>query len=495
VSLPLPRVPYAWAKAHGACIDSAARRLVLREGVAGSAIAEAQRYAGVVLPAECLTAAAFDAHLARSYGDGEASAESAQDLADTIGQDEDFVALVSEARETVDLLAARDEAPIIRMINAMLVQALRAGASDIHFEPYDERSIIRFRVDGMLQDVVTPPRAVHVALASRIKVMAELDIAERRLPQDGRIALRVAGRQVDVRVSTLPTGHGERVVLRLLDKESGRFDFEGLGMAADTVVRVGAAIAQPHGLFLVTGPTGSGKSTTLYAALQRIDRTRLNVLTVEDPIEYDLPGVGQTQVNARIELSFARALRSILRQDPDVVMIGEIRDAETAQIAIQASLTGHLVLATLHTNDAPSAVARLVDMGVEPFLLSSSLLGVLSQRLVRRLCPSCRQPSALGRSLCDDLGVPAAQVPADAQLYEDKGCPACRSTGFRGRTGIFEFLPVDAGIRQAIHEGADEATLAKLARPLGWRSLRDDGWRWVASGETSAQELLRVTRS
>jgi general secretion pathway protein E len=495
VSQPLPRVPYAWAKARGAFIDTAARRLIVRHDVGVAALAEAQRFAGVLLPIDRLADAAFAATLARSYAEGSASAESAQDLADTLGQDEDFVALVSDAKITVDLLDAQDAAPIIRMINAMLVQALRAGASDIHFEPYDERSIIRFRVDGMLQDVVTPPRAVHMALASRIKVMAELDIAEKRLPQDGRIALRVAGRQVDVRVSTLPTGHGERVVLRLLDKEGGRFDFAALGMASDTAARVAAAIRQPHGLFLVTGPTGSGKTTTLYAALQLIDRARLNVLTVEDPIEYDLPGVGQTQVNPRIDLSFARALRSLLRQDPDVVMIGEIRDSETAQIAIQASLTGHLVLATLHTNDAVSAVTRLVDMGIEPFLVSSSLLGVLSQRLLRRLCPHCRRPSALSRQLAAELGGGFAAFSAGAALYEADGCAACRFTGYRGRTSVHEYLSVDASLRQAIHERAPEAELTRLAIAGGLRSLREDGWRWLASGESSVQELLRVTRN
>ena len=493
----LPRIPYAWARAQGLFfepVEGGGWTLLVRQGSTLAALAEVRRFAEVLPPLTRVSAAEFEPRIARAYADSSESAESAQDLADTLGQDEDFAALVSEAKATVDLMEEQDAAPIIRMINAMLVQALRAGASDIHFEPYEGRSVIRFRSDGMLHDVVTPPRAVHAALASRIKVMAELDIAEKRLPQDGRISLRVAGRQVDVRVSTLPTGHGERVVLRLLDKESTRLDFASLGMPATTIARVDQAIRQPHGLFLVTGPTGSGKTTTLYAALQRIDRSRLNVLTVEDPIEYELAGVGQTQVNPKIDLNFARALRAILRQDPDVVMIGEIRDAETAQIAIQASLTGHLVLATLHTNDAASAVTRLVDMGIEPFLVSSSLLGVLSQRLVRRLCPACRQPSALGSSLLSDLGESVAQRVAGLIPQEAAGCSACHFTGYRGRMGIYEHMAIDAALRQLIHDRAPESELSKAARQGGTLSLREDGARCLASGDTSVQELLRVTR-
>jgi general secretion pathway protein E len=493
----LPRLSYAWVRTNGVFVDATGpggATLVVRAGARLEALAEARRFLGELPPLLRVEADEFERRLARAYADSSANAESAQDLADTLGQDEDFAALVSEARETVDLMEADDAAPVIRMINAMLVQALRSGASDIHFEPYEGRSVIRFRSDGMLHDVVTPPRAVHAALASRIKVMAELDIAEKRLPQDGRIALRVAGRQVDVRVSTLPTGHGERVVLRLLDKESTRLDFLSLGMGEATVTRVDGAIRQPHGLFLVTGPTGSGKTTTLYAGLQRLDRSRLNILTVEDPIEYDLAGVGQTQVNPKIELTFARALRAILRQDPDVVMIGEIRDAETAQIAIQASLTGHLVLATLHTNDSASAVTRLVDMGIEPFLVSSSLLGILSQRLVRRLCPACRAPSAEAKGLLPDLGGALAEKLQVATLYAAPGCAACQFTGYRGRLGIFEYLPVDARQRQLIHDRATEAELLAHAAGQGFSSLREDGLRWLEAGETSVQELLRVTR-
>ena len=347
-----------------------------------------------------------------------------------------------------------------------LAQAVRDNASDIHIEPFETRSVVRFRLDGTLKDIAEPHRALHAAMVSRIKVMADLDIAEKRLPQDGRIALRLAGRPVDVRVSTLPTGHGERVVMRLLDKEAGRLDLTKLGMSATSLEAMMRLTAQPHGIVLVTGPTGSGKTTTLYAALSCIDSSVTNVMTVEDPVEYDLDGISQTQVNPRIDMSFARALRAILRQDPDVIMIGEIRDFETAHIAIQASLTGHLVLATLHTNDAASAVTRLIDMGVEPFLLSSSLLGVLAQRLVRKLCTHCH----------------------------GAGCAECSQSGYQGRTGIFELLVTNDQQRALIHQRASDAELRQSALDAGMVLMRDDGARLVQSGITSPEELLRVTR-
>ena len=322
-------------------------------------------------------------------------------------------------------------------------------------------------------------KALHAALISRIKIMANLDISEKRLPQDGRIALRVGGRPIDVRVSTLPTGHGERAVLRLLDKEAGRLELSRLGMAPTLLAQLDKLIHQPHGIVLVTGPTGSGKTTTLYAALGRLDASTTNILTVEDPIEYDLPGVSQTQVNSKINMSFAVALRAILRQDPDVIMIGEIRDLETAQIAVQASLTGHLVLATLHTNDSVSAVTRLTDMGVEPFLLSSSLLGVLAQRLVRRLCPDCKQPHT---------------EPDGRVVYRPVGCATCSHTGYLGRTGIHELYTVDDTQRQLIHSGASEHELRNAALAAGMRTMREDGERWITAGETSPEEVVRVTR-
>ncbi|NDF06385.1 MAG: type II secretion system protein GspE, partial [Betaproteobacteria bacterium] len=351
-------------------------------------------------------------------------------------------------------------------LNALLMQAARDGASDIHIEPYERHSSVRFRIDGTLREVVQPNRALHAALISRLKIMADLDIAEKRLPQDGRISLRLGQRAIDVRVSTLPGAHGERAVLRLLDKSQSRLTLASVGMQGATLQRFEQLITQPHGIVLVTGPTGSGKTTTLYAALQQLDAAHFNIMTVEDPIEYELSGIGQTQVNPKIDLDFAKALRAILRQDPDIIMIGEIRDKETAQIAIQASLTGHLVLATLHTNDAISAVTRLTDMGVEPFLLSSSLLGVLAQRLVRKICSAC----------------------------QGSGCATCGHTGYQGRTGIFELLSVDDALRERIHNRAAESELLSAAKRQGMTLMREDGERLVAQGITSAQELLRVTR-
>ncbi|HNU11193.1 MAG TPA: ATPase, T2SS/T4P/T4SS family, partial [Rubrivivax sp.] len=359
--------------------------------------------------------------------------------------------------------------------NALLTQAAKDGASDIHIEPYERASSVRFRVDGTLREVVQPNKALHAALISRLKIMAELDIAEKRLPQDGRIALRIGARAIDVRVSTLPSAHGERAVLRLLDKTESRLTLPALGMSPELLATYERLIQQPHGIVLVTGPTGSGKTTTLYASLGRIDTATTNVLTVEDPIEYELPGIGQTQVNPKIELSFAKALRAILRQDPDVIMIGEIRDHETAQIAIQASLTGHLVLATVHTNDAPSSVTRLIDMGVEPFLLSSSLLGALAQRLVRKLCPECRRQGADG-------------------FWHAVGCAGCGHTGYKGRTGVYELMVVDDALRALIHGRGSEQELLAAARAAGLRSMREDGQRLLQDGTTSPEELIRVTR-
>ncbi|MGH6608924.1 MAG: GspE/PulE family protein, partial [Burkholderiaceae bacterium] len=356
-------------------------------------------------------------------------------------------------------------APISRMLNALLTQAAKDGASDIHIEPYERSSSVRFRVDGTLREVVRPNRALHAALISRLKIMAELDIAEKRMPQDGRISLRIGQRAIDVRVSTLPSAHGERAVLRLLDKSESMFTLEGLGMSGDVLNSFDRLIQQPHGIVLVTGPTGSGKTTTLYASLGRLETATTNILTVEDPVEYELPGIGQTQVNPKIDLTFAKALRAILRQDPDVIMIGEIRDFETAQIAIQASLTGHLVLATVHTNDAPSSVTRLVDMGVEPYLLSSSLLGVLAQRLVRKLCPACKKVDARGR-------------------YHPVGCDQCSMSGYRGRTGVYELMSVDEKVAALIHSRAAESQLFVAAEAAGLRSMREDGERLVVEGIT-----------
>ncbi|QIM48384.1 type II secretion system ATPase GspE [Pusillimonas sp. DMV24BSW_D] len=469
-----PRVPYTWAQAHRALIQATPEgvSVVLSERASDWVLIELRRRFGE-LPTRRIAEETFDTLLASVYAQtGDAAA-----VVDAAANEIDLDRLMQAIPEVEDLLEMADDAPVIRMINALFTQAVRDGASDVHLEAFETYSVVRYRVDGTLRDIVNPRRALHNALVSRIKIMANLDIAEKRLPQDGRIALRVGKRPIDVRVSTLPTVHGERAVLRLLDKESGRLELTRLGMAPDVLSRLNSLLHLPHGIVLVTGPTGSGKTTTLYAALAQLDTATTNILTVEDPIEYDLAGIGQTQVNARIELTFAKALRAILRQDPDVIMIGEIRDLETAQIAVQASLTGHLVLATLHTNDAVSAVTRLIDMGIEPFLLASTLQGVLAQRLIRKLCPSCKEVDGRGVALPSSVG-----------------CAACAHTGYSGRTGIHELFVVDDAAREMIHSGAHEQGLRHHARDNGLRSLREDGERWIEQGVTTAEELLRVTR-
>ncbi len=484
-----PAIPYGFAKAHGvllASIEADNAAVLLREDASLDALAELRRTLGMAVTVETVSRSTFEARLAEAYSGAD---DNAAEVVADVGSEVDLSQLMTELPPVEDLLESQDDAPIIRTINALLTQAVREGASDVHIEPFEASSSVRFRRDGVLREVAQPHRALHAAMASRIKIMASLDIAEKRLPQDGRIALRLAGRQVDVRVSSLPTSHGERIVLRLLDKGAAQLGLDRLGMAPDTRETFAALLDQPHGILLVTGPTGSGKSTTLYAALQSMDTRSRNIVTVEDPVEYDLPGVGQTQVNARIELSFARALRAILRQDPDVIMIGEIRDLETAQIAVQASLTGHLVLATLHTNDAASAVTRLADMGVEPFLLASTLRGVLAQRLVRRLCPAC---SVEREALDSERAVFGPACPP--RMRNAVGCAQCGHTGYAGRTGIYELAVADAGFERLIHDGGDEAKLRSHARAAGARGLREDGLRLLAQGLTSPEELLRVTR-
>jgi general secretion pathway protein E len=420
----------------------------------------------------------------------EHGADDARQMAADFSEDPDLARLADELPEPADLMESEDDAPIIRLINALLTEAVKENASDIHVEPFENRLVVRFRVDGVMREVLSPERRLAPLLVSRIKVMARLDIAEKRLPQDGRISLRVAGRPVDVRVSTIPAGHGERVVLRLLDKQAGRLDLAQLGMDPATLERVNQLIHRPHGILLVTGPTGSGKTTSLYAALERLNDHSRNILTVEDPVEYYIEGIGQTQVNTRVDMTFARGLRAILRQDPDVVMVGEIRDYETAQTAVQASLTGHLVLSTLHTNSAVGAVTRLRDMGVEPFLLSSSLLGVLAQRLVRVLCENCREPYTATAADCEAFGQDPGAPPT---LHRPKGCEACHGTGYRGRTGIYELLFVDETMRGLIHENAGEQKLLAQVRTHS-PPIRVDGWRKVVEGTTSLEEVLRVTQ-
>ena len=447
------KIPFTYARDHQVLL----KRVVANELVGGDAetfalihspatdlsvVHEICRSVGAVKRIEKPSAEVIEMiHAFYAQGDSDAS-----QVLDEVEDAVDLSRLLQEMPVFTDLLEANDDAPVIRMINSVLKQAIHSEASDIHLEAFERKSVVRFRVDGNLRDIVDMRKDLHAALVSRIKIMASLDIAEKRMPQDGRISLRIGGKAIDVRVSTLPTAHGERVVMRLLEKNYERLDLKTLGMADDTFASFDRLIHRPHGIVLVTGPTGSGKTTTLYGALLRLRNKTNNIMTVEDPIEYNLDGIGQTQVNPRIDMNFARALRAILRQDPDIVMIGEIRDLETAQIAVQASLTGHLVLATLHTNDAPSAVTRLIDMGIEPFLLSSTLLGVLGQRLIRLQCLSC-------------LG---------------KGCKACSESGYSGRAGIYELMMATESIKELIHNRAAESEIRKQAVNNGMRSLADD---------------------
>jgi len=486
--VPSRRLPFSFARRHGVVlvVEGGLPCLAYRVGVELVALSEAQRFVGAQLPLQALSLEAFEQALAKAYQHDSASMQ----LAEDIGGSLDLAALAEQVPETEDLLEQEDDAPIIRLINAILGEAIKENASDIHLETFEKRLVVRFRVDGILREVLEPKRELAALLVSRIKVMARLDIAEKRIPQDGRISLKVGGREVDVRVSTLPSANGERVVLRLLDKQAGRLNLQHLGMSARDRDLMEATVRKPHGILLVTGPTGSGKTTTLYASLVSLnDRTR-NILTVEDPIEYHLEGIGQTQVNSKVDMTFARGLRAILRQDPDVVMVGEIRDKETAEIAVQASLTGHLVLSTLHTNSAIGAITRLVDMGIEPFLLSSSLLGVLAQRLVRVLCPHCKEAYQADEAECKLLGVPFAQPPT---LYHARGCAECHQQGYRGRTGIYELVVFDDHLRTLIHNAASEQDMTRHARSLG-PSIREDGRRKVLEGATTVEEVLRVTR-
>ncbi len=483
------RLPFAFARRHGVLLleRGGELRLGLREGAALTAVQEAQRVVGMRLPMQWLAQADFDQALGAAY---QHDSSAAMLMVEGLGNDLDLASLADQIQETEDLLEQEDDAPIIRLINAILGEAIAENASDIHIETFEKRLVIRFRVDGILREVVQPKRELAALLVSRIKVMAKLDIAEKRIPQDGRISLRVGGRAVDIRVSTLPSANGERVVLRLLDKQAGRLTLRHLGMNEQDRRQLEQAVKKPHGIILVTGPTGSGKTTTLYAALTTLnDRTR-NILTVEDPIEYHLEGIGQTQVNTKVDMTFARGLRAILRQDPDVVMVGEIRDQETADMAVQASLTGHLVLSTLHTNSAIGAVTRLVDMGVEPFLISSSLLGVLAQRLVRVLCNDCKRAYIADAAECELLGVSPAEAPT---LYHAEGCEQCRGLGYRGRTGIYELVLFDDTLRTMVHTRASEQDMLRHARELG-PSIREDGLRKVREGVTTIEEVLRVTR-
>jgi len=483
------RLPFGFAKRHNVLLNYDNEQLSLHclADVDSKILIEVRRVTKRSFSIEIEKPETFEKRLTQTY---QRDSSEAQQMMEDIGNEVDLYSLADEMTETEDLLENEDDAPIIKMINAMLSEAIKESASDIHIETFEESLQIRFRVDGVLREVLKPNRKLASLLVSRIKVMAKLDIAEKRIPQDGRISLKIAGRAVDVRVSTMPTGHGERVVLRLLDKNSARLDLEDLGMTEDNRAKFSQLIEKPHGIILVTGPTGSGKSTTLYAGLSQIDNKQRNVLTVEDPIEYAMEGIGQTQVNNKVDMTFARGLRAILRQDPDVVMVGEIRDLETAQIGVQASLTGHLVLSTLHTNTAAGAITRMEDMGVEPFLLSSSLLGVLAQRLVRTLCPHCKTSH-----LADEEELKFLALPLDSktEICRAVGCVECNQKGYKGRTGIHELLFVDDKVRELIHNGKGEQAIEKYIRK-STPSIRRDGFDKVLSGVTTLEEVLRVTR-
>ncbi len=390
-----------------------------------------------------------------------------------------------------DILDDPNQAPIIRFVNTLLTQAIKDRASDIHIEPFEKELAVRFRIDGVLYEIVKPPPRLQASIVSRVKIMAGLNIAEKRIPQDGRIRIRMAGREIDLRVSTLPVRHGERVVMRILEKGSV-FSLDSIGMHADQLEMFRSYIRRPHGILLVTGPTGSGKTTTLYSALSEINEPDLNILTIEDPVEYELQGIGQTQVNSKINLTFASALRAHLRQDPDIIMVGEIRDKETADNAVQASLTGHLVFSTLHTNDSAGSFTRLVDMGVEPFLVASSLLGVVAQRLVRQLCPLCKEAYDPADAELADVGLSRKDL--SQKIYRSKGCPDCLDTGYKGRCGIYELLPVTDAVKHLVMQSVDAGTIKKAALKEGLVTLRGDGLRKVLEGVTSLDEVIRVTQ-
>lgn len=483
------QIPYSFAKRHGVLLRYEGDQvfIIRRENTAQIAIQEARRYLGRPAHHQLCTETEFNQLLSSSYA-GETG--ESQQVAAGLEDHPDLLSLADQVPETEDLMDQEDDAPIVRLINALLSEAIRVGASDIHIEAFEKKLSVRLRVDGQLREIVQPRRELAPLLVSRIKVMAKLDIAEKRIPQDGRISLRLAGREVDVRVSTLPSSHGERVVMRLLDKQAGRLNMTHLGLMPNDYERLTQLVHRPHGIILVTGPTGSGKTTTLYAALSDLNDGSKNILTAEDPIEYQLEGIGQTQVNTKVDMTFARALKAMLRQDPDVVMVGEIRDLETAEIAVQASLTGHLVLSTLHTNTAIGAVTRLKDMGIEPFLLSSSLIGVIAQRLVRTICSHChtwREADDFEK----EIFKPVSNA-TDLKLPVPNGCDHCSHTGFTGRTAIYEIVPIDEQMRRLIHGNAAEYELEEYARRDAG-SIRDDGLRKVLAGKTTMEEVLRVT--
>ena len=483
--LDVPTLPYSFARRHGVLLRETPEGIecVHRADAPLDGLLEVQRLAPGARFVK-LEGAAFDTALGEAYG-GAGGAAADIDLGDM-----DLAALADSAASVDDLLDTRDDAPVIRLINALLMEAVKEGASDVHVETQEKRLVVRFRVDGVLRDMIEPPRALAPLLVSRIKVMAKLDIAERRVPQDGRVTLRIGGHDVDARVSTIPTQHGERVVLRLLEKGSLKLDLSGLGMSERDQAVFGRLLERPHGILLVTGPTGSGKTTTLYTALTRLNDRKRNVMTVEDPIEYELPGVAQTQVNPRTDMTFARGLRAILRQDPDVIMVGEIRDQETAQVAVRSAMTGHFVLSTLHTNSAVGSVTRLIDMGVERYLLAPMVVGLCAQRLVRRLCPACRRADVASEA---DLLLLGGALPVGAPVWRAVGCDQCHDEGYRGRAGLYEVVAIDDAFQKLIHDGASEAEIERHARGDN-PSLLDDGVAKLQAGVTTVEEVARVVR-
>ena len=480
-------LPFSFARRHGILLDRQAAEpaLLMREGTSLAALAEACRVVGSNWHLRRVSDADFAERLASCYGPGQ---DAAQAVVQGLDREIDLAQLAEALPQTSDLLEQQDDAPIIRLLNALFSEAVRARASDVHLETFEHQLRVRMRIDGVMREVLAPPRELSALLVSRIKDMARLDIAEKRVPQDGRISLRLAGHEVDVRVSTLPAAHGERVVLRLLDKQAMRLDIDHMQMPGSVRAGFMRMLEKPHGIFLVTGPTGSGKTTTLYTALSYLNQVSRNILTVEDPVEYYLPGIGQTQVNTKVDMTFARGLRAILRQDPDVVMVGEIRDRETAEIAVQASLTGHLVLSTLHTNSALGAITRLADMGIDTCLLASSLAGIMAQRLVRRLCPHCRVEHEVDEATASVLGHPAELPP---RLYKAQGCSECQ-LGYSGRVALHEMLVVKPALAQAIHARASQDDMLELIR-VDTPSLFQHGVQRVCQGQTSVAELLRVT--
>ena len=484
------KLPYSFATTHGVVVTTVtANNTVITHHLPNPSLqvlAEISRYLQCQLELKEVGENEFQQHLAHCYQ----SQSSILDAAEGMEEEMELSLIAGQLQTSEDLLDNQDDAPIIRLLNALFTQAIKQKASDIHIETYENRVLVRNRIDGVLHEVLEIQRGIAPLVISRVKVMAKLDIAEKRIPQDGRIALRIGGHNIDVRVSTLPSNHGERIVLRILDKQAAQLDLSLLGMPDTTLLAMREMISEPHGIILVTGPTGSGKTTSLYAMLTELNQVSRNILTIEDPIEYDLPGIGQTQVNSKVQMTFAKGLRAILRQDPDVVMIGEIRDLETAEIAVQASLTGHLVLSTLHTNSALGALTRLRDMGVESFLLSSSIVGLIAQRLVRRLCSHCKTVHLLRQDEKELMGI--TELTDIAKVCEPKGCEQCNQLGYRGRTGIYELIAMNETLRGMIHRNENLQTIDNYLRPAS-PTIRHDGFKRVLAGDTSLAEILRVT--